>query len=99
MNQKNVKKEEKVSFLEFEKNKTKNEQKNDSNLPSVLDLCDVTNNRFFFGAMFSYNEKSKKRICKKCLNQKTENKICSETQEKPEPMFLGKKKKICVYIT
>jgi hypothetical protein len=36
MNQKNVKKEEKVSFLEFEKNKTKNEQKNDSNLPSVL---------------------------------------------------------------
>ena len=47
MNQKNVKKEEKVSFLEFEKNKTKNEQKNDSNLPSVLDLCDVTNNRFF----------------------------------------------------
>ena len=56
-------------------------------------LCDVTNNRFFFGAMFSYNEKSKKRICKKCLNQKTENKICYETQEKPEPMFLGKKKK------
>jgi hypothetical protein len=49
--------------------------------------------------MFSYNEKSKKRICKKCLNQKTENKICSETQEKPEPMFLGKKEKICVYIT
>ena len=98
MNQKNVKKEEKVSFLEFEKKTRQKMNKKMIVICHQFSLCDVTNNRFFL-VPCSAIMKSKKRICKKCLNQKTENKICSETQEKPEPMFLGKKKKICVYIT
>lgn len=87
MNQKNVKKEEKVSFLEFEKNKTKNEQKNDSNLPSVLDLCDVTNNRFFLVPCSAIMKKARREFAKSASIKKPKTKYAPKHKKNLNQCF------------
>lgn len=50
-------------------------------------LCDVTNNRFFFGAMFSYNEKARREFAKSASIKKPKTKYAPKHKKNLNQCF------------